>query len=183
MKRWQKLIPNDWDLFGKPISLAYKGQQVYSTLVGRLLSILVIVVTLIAFFQKGLKFQLQSNIGYSISESYIGQNELVDMEKYGYFFGIQDIDPSVAQIKVDHISWSAEGNRTETPIELIPCEEKFRERFQSEISKGNEDKIRAAFADVIRSREQRSIKRLTKNFKCPKMISRPIQGSYETAQF
>ena len=115
-------IQDKIDMFGEPVRLTFEGNAVYSTKMGMVFSIIMIIFMLIIGIVKLLDFQRQEQ-AFQLINRVPFYNQPLKLAENHFFFAVQRPDEEYGRIEVSHVQWPAEGEKTKTEIDMIDCAE------------------------------------------------------------
>ncbi|CDW90345.1 UNKNOWN [Stylonychia lemnae] len=161
------------DMYGKQVSLTYKGQETYKSLIGAAASAIVYGVVFAFFFYRLATLITKGDTKVAKKSFYkdldSGASQSYNIGQMGFDFAFQltgEYNQSIAQLEANQVIVSynestQKSNRIKLPLQIIDCGiENFRFKDQSKVSLYN-----------------------INNFKCIKGKDYQIQGNYYSKDF
>ena len=94
------------DLFGKDVKIFYKGDDIYTTKYGAVVTILVGASFLILTGLKAIEFFLNIDPIRYFFEMHQDMEEKIDLRESGFKFAIQTIEEEIGTIEAYHVDWN-----------------------------------------------------------------------------
>ena len=88
------------DLFGGKINFTFKGESSFNTLCGGICSIFSLIFIVTFYCLKTVEFGLKLDPATTMIDHLLNNEESFELNELGYRFAIDNLDPSVATVKV-----------------------------------------------------------------------------------
>ena len=131
------------DLFGKEIELYYKGEPKKSTLFGRILTIIFLIIYVLFFIYKVIRMLLKIDVTFYQFQAYTGEVPSIKLSNENFYGGfalanadtlLPFIDPTIYNIQAFYRSGKRENGVWNWSIKPVPLEicqlEKFSPKYQ-----------------------------------------------------
>lgn len=114
----------DYDMFGTDIKFFYKGQEVYTTMCGSVVTMVALVAYLTLAIIKSIEFFGMTDPDMFFTETHQSYEEPLDLTELGFSFAIENFpsEESGLVVELHSISWDGyTGEKLEEEIPLEPC--------------------------------------------------------------